>query len=70
MADALVAKVMDVCPRTTPSMCALVPTLTAPVTTQTILLASAPPARTTFALGPMVSVPATWKIHAKNRGVG
>lgn len=67
MADAPEAKVMDVCPRMTPSMCPPVPTLTVPVTTQTMLLASAPPTRTTLWDEARVRVPATWKIHAEQR---
>jgi len=63
LADAPVDRVIDVCPRTTPSMCAPEAAVTAPVTTQTMLLATAPPARTIFTFDETVSVPPTWKIH-------
>lgn len=63
LAVAPVCKVMAVLPRITPSMCEPAAAVTEPATTQTMLLASAPPARVILLPAAIVRVPATWKIQ-------
>jgi hypothetical protein len=67
--EAPVARVIEVAPRTMPSICAPAPSVTEPDTAQTIFLGRAPPRRTTFLLVAKVRVPATWRIHAVNGAI-
>ena len=53
-AEAPVFIVIDVCDKTTPCICAVVPMSTMPATCQKTFFASAPPVRKTFALGASV----------------
>ena len=62
-ADAPVRNVIDVCDSTTPSMCAVVPTSTAPKDCQKIFLGSAPPVKITRAPDAWVIPWATWNIQ-------
>jgi len=55
---------MPVLPSKMPSKCEVVPTVTAPATTHTMLRARAPPASVICFAFDIMSVPETWKIQA------